>query len=38
MGTYETRLYEGAYLNGVIAGKMSKTKTLGFIASFLCLK
>lgn len=34
MGTYETRLYEGAYLNGVIAGKMSKTKTLGFIASF----
>jgi basic membrane lipoprotein Med (substrate-binding protein (PBP1-ABC) superfamily) len=27
-------LYEGAYLNGVIAGKMSKTKTLGFIASF----
>lgn len=34
MGIYETRLYEGAYLNGVIAGKMSKTKTLGFIASF----
>ncbi|MBY0555792.1 MAG: BMP family ABC transporter substrate-binding protein [Burkholderiaceae bacterium] len=34
LGIYETRLYEGAYLNGVIAGKMSKSKTLGFIASF----
>ncbi len=34
MGTYETRLYEGAYLLGVIAGKMTKTNTLGFVASF----
>ena len=34
MGTYESRLYEGAYLNGVIAGKMTKSKVLGFIASF----
>ena len=34
LGTYESRLYEGAYLNGVIAGKMTKSKTLGFIASF----
>jgi simple sugar transport system substrate-binding protein len=34
MGTYETRLYEGAYLNGVIAGKMTKTNTLGMVASF----
>jgi simple sugar transport system substrate-binding protein len=33
-GTYESRLYEGAYLNGILAGKMSKTNTLGFIASF----
>jgi simple sugar transport system substrate-binding protein len=34
MGTYETRLYEGAYLDGVIAGKMTKTNTLGMVASF----
>jgi simple sugar transport system substrate-binding protein len=34
LGTYESRLYEGAYLNGVIAGKMTKSNTLGFIASF----
>lgn len=33
MGTYETRLYEGAYLDGVIAGKMTKTNTLGMVAS-----
>ena len=34
MGTYETRLYEGAYLNGVLAGKMTKSNTLGVVASF----
>ena len=34
MGTYESRLYEGAYLDGILAGKMTKTNTLGFIASF----
>jgi simple sugar transport system substrate-binding protein len=34
MGVYETRLYEGAYLNGVIAGKMTKSNTLGVVASF----
>ena len=34
LGTYESRLYEGAYLNGILAGKMTKSKTLGFIASF----
>ena len=34
LGTYESRLYEGAYLNGILAGKMTKTNTLGFIASF----
>ena len=32
--TYQTRFYEGAYLLGVIAGKMTKTNTLGFIGSF----
>lgn len=31
---YEARFYEGAYLLGVIAGKMTKTNTLGFIGSF----
>jgi len=34
LGTYETRLYEGAYLIGVIAGKMTKTNTVGVVASF----
>ena len=34
LSTYETRLYEGAYLNGVLAGKMSKTNLLGAVASF----
>ena len=34
MVTYETRFYEGAYLLGVLAGKTSKTNTLGFVGSF----
>ena len=34
LSTYETRLYEGAYLNGVLAGKMSKSNLLGVVASF----
>lgn len=34
MGVYESRLYEGAYLDGILAGKMTKSNTLGFIASF----
>jgi simple sugar transport system substrate-binding protein len=34
MGVYETRQYEGTYLQGVIAAKMSKTGTLGFVGSF----
>ncbi|WP_341676467.1 BMP family ABC transporter substrate-binding protein [Niveibacterium sp. SC-1] len=33
MGIYQSRFYEGAYLLGVIAGKMTKTNTLGFIGS-----
>jgi simple sugar transport system substrate-binding protein len=33
MRTYQTRTYEGAYLAGVIAGKMTKTNTLGVVAS-----
>ncbi len=31
--TYDSRTYEGAYLAGVIAGKMTKTGTLGVVAS-----
>lgn len=34
VGTYQTRFYEGAYLLGVIAGKMTKSNTLGFVGSF----
>lgn len=33
MGTYEARTYEGAYLAGVAAGKMTKSNTLGFVGS-----
>jgi simple sugar transport system substrate-binding protein len=33
MGTYEGRTYEGAYLAGVMAGKMTKSNVLGFVAS-----
>ena len=31
--TYDSRTYEGAYLAGVVAGKMTKTNTLGVIGS-----
>jgi basic membrane protein A len=34
MGVYETRQYEGTYLQGIIAAKMSKTGTIGFVGSF----
>jgi basic membrane protein A and related proteins len=33
MRTYDSRTYEGAYMAGVIAGSMTKTNTLGFVAS-----
>ena len=33
MRTYDSRTYEGAYMAGVIAGKMTKTNTLGIVAS-----
>ena len=32
--TYNSRFYEGRYIIGQIAGKMSKTGTAGYIASF----
>jgi basic membrane protein A len=31
--TYDSRTYEGAYMAGVIAGSMTKTNTLGVVAS-----
>ncbi len=31
--TYDSRTYEGAYMAGVIAGKMTKTGTLGVVGS-----
>lgn len=34
LATYNSRFYEGRYINGQIAGKMSKTGTAGYIASF----
>jgi simple sugar transport system substrate-binding protein len=34
MAAYEVRFYEGVYLLGLIAGKMTKTNTLGFIGSY----
>ncbi len=33
MSTYDSRTYEGAYMAGVIAGKMTKTNTLGVVGS-----
>ena len=33
MRVYDVRAYEGAYVSGMIAGKMTKTNTLGFVAS-----
>jgi len=33
LGVYQTRFYEGAYLLGMIAGKLTKTNTLGFVGS-----
>ena len=33
LATYEARTYEGAYLAGIIAGKMTLTDRLGFVAS-----
>ena len=34
LGVYQSRFYEGAYLLGVVAGKMTKSNSLGFVASF----
>jgi simple sugar transport system substrate-binding protein len=34
MATYNVRFYEGRYLAGMIAGKSTKTNTLGYVAAF----
>jgi basic membrane protein A and related proteins len=34
VGIYQTRFYEGAYLLGTVAGKMTKSNTLGYVAPF----
>ncbi|UCH16422.1 MAG: BMP family ABC transporter substrate-binding protein [Burkholderiales bacterium] len=34
MRIYDAKFYEDAYLAGIIAGKMTKTNTLGFVGSF----
>jgi simple sugar transport system substrate-binding protein len=34
VGIYNARFYEGRYLNGVIAGKMTKTHVAGYVAAF----
>ncbi|MBH67625.1 MAG: BMP family ABC transporter substrate-binding protein [Rhodospirillaceae bacterium] len=34
VGTYSGRFYEGRYIAGVIAGKLSKSNKIGYVASF----
>lgn len=34
MRIYDAKFYEDSYLAGVVAGKMTKTNTLGFVGSF----
>jgi basic membrane protein A len=34
VGTYNVRFYEGRYAAGVLAGRMTKTHTLGYVAAF----
>lgn len=34
VGTYMCRFYEGRYLTGLIAGKMTKSNQLGYVAAF----
>ena len=34
VGVYEGKFYEDAYLAGIVAGKMTKTNTIGFVGSF----
>ncbi len=34
VGTYLARFYEGRYLAGIVAGKMTKSNTIGYVAAF----
>jgi len=34
VSTYNARFYEGRYVAGIIAGRMTKSNTIGYIASF----
>jgi simple sugar transport system substrate-binding protein len=34
VGTYMCRFYEGRYLTGLVAGKMTKSNVLGYVAAF----
>jgi basic membrane protein A len=34
MGTYFGRMYQARYLSGILAGKMTKSKILGYVAAF----
>jgi basic membrane protein A and related proteins len=34
MGNYNARFYEGRFLNGFLAGKMSKSGVVGYVAAF----
>lgn len=34
VGIYNARFYEGRYLNGMIAGKMTKSNVAGYVAAF----
>jgi simple sugar transport system substrate-binding protein len=34
VGTYNARFYEGRYLAGIVAGRMTQTNTLGYVAAF----
>jgi simple sugar transport system substrate-binding protein len=34
VGTYFNRAYEGRYLTGIVAGKMTKSNVLGYVSSF----
>ena len=34
VGTYLARFYEGRYLTGIVAGKMTKSNKIGYVAAF----
>lgn len=34
LGTYNARFYEGRYLTGIVAGRMTKSNVLGYVAAF----